>query len=159
MLMNNETWPALPLSAWKDTYATVHMWTQIVGKICLALTPRTNHFWNSTLRVTSRGLTTPLMPYRDRVFTIAFDFVAHELLMQSSDGKTETISLEPRTVADFYGLVMAALRRLTIDVRIKTMPVEVPNPIRFETDVTHQSYEREAATTFWQAPVGITPVF
>src|SRR5262249_22936141 len=142
-------WPALP-STWRDTYPTLHMWTQIVGKICLGLTPITNHYWNVALRVTSRGLMTPLMPYRDRDFTITFDFVAHQLVIQASNGATETIPLESRTVADFYHLVMSTLRRMGIDVRIWTMPVEIPNPIRFESDVTHHSYDAQAANAFWR---------
>src|SRR5215510_14644049 len=99
-MINELHWPVLPSATWPDTYPTLHMWTQIVGKICLALTPRTNHFWNMTLQVTSRGLATPLMHYRDRAFTITFDFIAHQLLIQSADGATEILSLEPRTVAD-----------------------------------------------------------
>src|SRR4029079_12803968 len=105
------------------------MWLQIAGKITLALTPRVNHFWNMTMQLTPRGLTTPLMPYRDKEFTIAFDFIAHQVVIEASDGATETLSLEPRTVADFYSLLMTTLRRMNIDVRIWTMPVEVPNPI------------------------------
>jgi hypothetical protein len=143
-------WPALQAKDWRDTYATLHMWTQVVGKICLALTPRTNHFWNVALQVSARGLTTPLMPYGDRAFTITFDFVAHQLLIQATDGATETLSLEPMTVADFYRLAMAALRRMNIEVRIWTMPSEVPNPIRFEADVTHRSYDPEVANALWR---------
>src|SRR5262249_21356492 len=100
--MNNVAmWPVLPSETWRDTYPTLHMWTQIIGKICLALTPLTNHFWNMTLHLTPRGLTTPLLPYRDRAFTMTFDFISHQLLIQTSDGTNEAISLEPRTVADF----------------------------------------------------------
>src|SRR5215510_7470984 len=152
-------WPALPSETWRDTYPTLHMWTQIVGKICLALTPMTNHYWNVALQVTPLGLTTPLMPYRDRAFTIAFDFVSQQLVIQASDGATETISLEPRTVADFYQLLISTLRRMNIDVRIWTMPVEIPNPIRFESDVTHHSYDPQAANAFWRILVSIKPVF
>jgi len=151
-------WPLLP-ETWRDTYPTLHMWTQIVGKICLALTPTTNHFWNMTLQVTSRGFTTPLLPYRDRAFTMTFDFVTHQLIIQASEGAVEVISLEPRTVADFYLLVMSALRRMDIDVRIWTMPVEVADPIRFEADVTHHSYDSEAANAFWRILVSIERVF
>jgi hypothetical protein len=158
--MNDDaSWPELQSENWRDTYATLHMWTQIAGKICLALTPRTNHFWNITMQVTSRGLATPLMPYRDRAFTMTFDFIAHQLLIQSSNGATETISLEPRTVADFYPLVMSTLRQMDIDVRIWPMPVEVPNPIRFETDVTHRSYDPETANALWRILVSSKRVF
>jgi hypothetical protein len=135
------------------------MWTQIVGKIVLAQTARTNHFWNVTLQVTSRGLMTPLMPYHDRTFTMTFDFIAHQLVIECSNGTKETISLEPRTVADFYKLVMSALHRMNIDVRIWTMPVEIPNPIRFENDVTHHSYDPVAANAFWRILVAIKPIF
>ena len=157
--MTNTRWPVLPSDTWRDTYPTLHMWTQIVGKIALALTPRTNHFWNVALHLTSRGLTTPLMYYRDRAFTITFDFVEHELLIETSDGVTEIISLEPRTVADFYKLLMSTLHGMNIDVRIWTMPQEVPNPIKFEKDVTHRSYDAAAVNTFWQMLLAIKPVF
>lgn len=157
--MNHTEWPALTSARWRDTYATLHMWTQIVGKICLALTPRSNHFWNITFQVTSRGLTTPLVPDGDRTFTMTFDFIDHQLLIQTSDGAVEKISLEPRTVADFYKLVMAAVRRLNIDVRIWPQPVEVPNPIRFEKDVVHRAYDAESANTLWRMLVRMKPVF
>src|SRR5205814_9076562 len=119
----------------------------------------TNHFWNIAMQITARGLATPLMPYRDRALTITFDFVAHQLVIQTSDGTVETVSLEARTVADFYGLVMAALQRMKIEVRIWTMPVEIPNPIRFEKDVIHHSYDPEAANAFWRVLLSIKPVF
>src|SRR5437763_2472383 len=99
-------WPPLPLESWRDTFETLHMWAQVVGKVCLALTPRLNHFWNIAFQVTPRGLATPSMTAGDQSITIAFDFVAHSLVIQRSDGVTETIPLEPRTVADFYRIVM-----------------------------------------------------
>jgi len=157
--MKNDTWPALPLDAWRDTYATLHMWTQIVGKLCVALTPLTNHFWNSTLQVTSRGLVTPTLRSGERSLTITFDFVAHQLVLQCSDGQTEKIPLEPRTVADFYHLVMDAVHRLGIGVRIWTKPVEVPDPIRFEVDTVHRSYDALYANAFWRALLAMKPVF
>jgi hypothetical protein len=95
--MNHARWPALTSEHWRETYATLHMWTQIVGKICLALTPLSNHFWNITFQVTARGLATPLIPAGDRTFTVVFDFISHQLLIQTSDGAAETIPLEPRT--------------------------------------------------------------
>ncbi len=155
----NAAWPALPLEGWRDTYATLHMWTQVVGKISLALTPRTNHFWNIAFHVTPRGLSTPLMTAGDRSFTMTFDFVAQQLVILCSDGRVETISLEPRTVADFYRVVMDTLHRMGIDVRIWTMPVEVPDPIRFEADVVHRSYDPASANAFWRALVSMQPVF
>jgi hypothetical protein len=158
--MSNTTgWPELVFDSWRDTYATLHMWTQIVGKVCLALTPRTNHFWNIAMQVTSRGLATYAMPYQDRSVTMTFDFVSHQLLIQCSDGATETVSLEPRTVADFYRLTMAALKRLNIDVRIWPMPVEIPNPIGFDADTVHHSYDPQAANAFWRILVAVKPVF
>jgi hypothetical protein len=156
--MATEAWPRLPLDAWLDTYATLHMWTQVVGKICLALTPRTNHFWNVAFHVTPRGLTTPLMAAGHRAFTIVFDFVAHRLTIQCSDGGSATIPLEARTVADFYRLVMDAMQGIGIDVRIWTMPVEVPKPVRFEADVTHRSYDPGSANALWRILVAIKPV-
>jgi Family of unknown function (DUF5996) len=151
-------WPPLPLEGWRDTYATLHMWTQVVGKVCIAATTLANHWWNIAFRVGSRGLTTPLLRAGDRVFTMEFDFVAHRLLIRCEDGSSETVALEPRTVADFYAATMAALTRLGIAVRIWTMPVEVPEPIRFELDTTHRSYDPAAANAFFRALVSITPV-
>jgi hypothetical protein len=157
--MDAGTWPPLPLDAWRDTYATLHMWTQVVGKICLALTRLSNHFWNITFQVTSRGLATPLLNADDRKLTITFDFVAHQLVIQSSDGRTEMISLEPRTVADFYRLVMDAMKRIGVGVRIWTKPVEIPDPIRFELDTVHRSYDPAYANAFWRALIAMKPVF
>ncbi|HKB82023.1 MAG TPA: DUF5996 family protein [Burkholderiales bacterium] len=155
----DKVWPALPLDAWRDTYATLHMWTQIVGKLCLALTPRTNHFWNVAFQVTSRGLATPSLTAGDHSLTISFDFVSHQLVFQCSDGRTEIIALEPRTVADFYRLVMQTLGRMGINARIWTMPVEIPDPVRFEADTMHRSYDRGHANAFWRALVTMKPVF
>jgi Family of unknown function (DUF5996) len=152
-------WPPLPFDAWQDTYATLHMWTQIVGKVCLALTPLQNHFWNITFRMTPRGLVTPTLFHGDRRFTMLFDFVSHELRTQTSDGAIERIALEPRTVAEFYRLMMAALHALDLDVRIWPMPVEVPAPVRFDADTTHGAYDAAAAAAFWQALVSMQPVF
>src|SRR2546423_12984595 len=122
-LMNNEVWPALPLAEWQDTYATLHMWTQVVGKIRLAQTPLVNHWWNVPLYVNARGLTTSAIPYGERIFEIDFDFIEHQLLIKCDDGALKSIALVPRTVADFYREVMATLRALGIEVKIWTMPV------------------------------------
>jgi hypothetical protein len=135
------------------------MWTQVVGKICLAQMPPINHFWGVALQITSRGLQTYLLPYRDRAFTITFDFVEHQLLIETSDGEMEVLPLESRSVADFYRLLMSTLHRMNIDVRIWTMPVEIPNPIRFEDDVLHHSYDPAAANAFWRMLVSMKPVF
>jgi hypothetical protein len=134
------------------------MWTQIAGKICLALTPRTNHYWNIAFQITPRGLATPAMPYGDGAFTITFDLVAHQFVVQRSDGRTSSIPLEPQSVAEFYARVIATLHEMGIDVRIWTMPVEVANPIRFEQDRTHHSYDPLAAHTFWRMFLTIKPV-
>ena len=152
-------WPALPYDAWRDTNATLHMWTQVVGKIALALTPRANHFWNIALQLTSRGLATHTLIHGDRAFTITFDFVSHQLELTCSDGGISTIPLEPQTVADFYSAVMAALKSLGVETHIWTQPVEVPDPIRFEADTAHHAYDRKAVSAFWQALVAMRPVF
>lgn len=157
--MNNDLWPALPLAEWKDTYATLHMWTQIVGKIRLAQMPLINHWWNVPLYVTARGLTTSPMPYKDRTFEIDFDFVAHQLLIKCNDGATELIPLLPRSVADFYQEVIQKLRKLGIEVKIWSMPVEVENPIPFEQDHENASYDPEYANRFWQILVRTDKVF
>ncbi|HEY4999962.1 MAG TPA: DUF5996 family protein [Usitatibacter sp.] len=156
--MTQESWPALPLEAWRDTYDTLHMWTQIVGKVALATTPLINHYWNVAFRLTSRGFETQPMVAQGHVFTAAFDFVAHELTFTCSDGRHAAIALEPRTVADFYSAVTTTLRAMGLDVRIWTMPVEVENPIRFEDDTTHRSYDRAWANAFWRALMSMRPV-
>ena len=151
-------WPALPLDAWRDTYATLHMWTQVVGKVCLALTPLANHYWNIAFQITPSGLTTPSMTAGDRALAIAFDFVDHQLVFRASDGRTERLPLEPQTVAAFYARVMETLRRMDVDVRIWPVPVEVPDPIRFDRDEVHRSYDPAAAHTFARVLVAIKPV-
>jgi uncharacterized protein DUF5996 len=148
--MTNEGWPALPYEEWKDTRDTLHMWTQIVGKIRLALTPRINHWWNVPLYITARGLTTSEISYGERWFDMEFDFIAHVLRIRTSDGTIRNISLAPRTVADFYREIMSTLRALGIDVRIWTVPSEVPNPIRFEEDEVHRSYDPSYVDRFWR---------
>ncbi len=157
--MANEAWPALPLDEWQDTYVTLHMWTQVVGKIRMALTPLVNHWWNVPLYVTARGLTTSAMAYRDRTFQIDFDFIDHQLLIQCHDGATETLRLAPRSVADFYGEVMRRLARLDIEVKIWPMPVEVPDPIRFDQDHEHASYTAEYANRCWRILAQTANVF
>jgi len=157
--MNNDLWPALPLAEWKDTYATLHMWTQIVGKIRLAQTPLVNHWWNVPLYVTARGLTTSPMPYKERTFEIDFDFVDHQLLIKCDDGATESIPLVPRSVADFYQEVMQKLPKLGIEIKIWSMPVEVENPIPFEQDHENASYDPEYANRFWRILVRTGKVF
>jgi hypothetical protein len=143
-------WPALPLDAWNETYKTLHMWTQIVGKIRLKLTPHLNHWWEVPFYLTSRGLSTTPIPFGHRTFDATFDFIDHVLMFETTEGRIETIDLRPRTVADFYHDVMGTLQRLAIDVRIWTMPVEVPAPIRFTADHVHASYEAEYVHRLWR---------
>ncbi|PYS29412.1 MAG: hypothetical protein DMF75_17320 [Acidobacteria bacterium] len=157
--MNNNTWPSLVLGEWQDTLATLHMWTQIVGKIRLKLTPLVNHWWNAPLYVSARGMTTSPMTYEDRIFEIEFDFIDHQLRVECSDGALTTLSLRPQSVADFYQELMTALHDLEIDVKIWPMPVEIPNPIRFDQDHTHKSYDAEYVNRFWHALVNIDEVF
>src|SRR5262249_26256108 len=134
-------WPELPYPAWRDTQATLQLWTQIVGKIRLTQTPWLNHGWHVTLYVTSRGLTTSPIPHGDRTFEIHFDFIAQQLIINVSDGATRTFPLRPQTVADFYNQVMTALNELNVPVRISERPCEIPNAIRFTEDRTHQAYD------------------
>jgi hypothetical protein len=156
---NQDVWPELPLEAWQDTYATLHMWTQIVGKVRLALSPRVNHWWEVPLYVSARGLTTSAIPYGDGIFEIQFDFIEHELVMQTSWGASKTMELKPRSVAEFYAEFMSALRSLGIEVKIWTMPCEVPNPVRFERDTQHASYDREYAHRLWKILVLCDSIF
>lgn len=154
----SNAWPKLKFSEWQDTLATLHMWTQVVGKIRLKQTPLVNHWWNVPLYISARGLTTSAMPYKDRIFEIEFDFIDHKLLIKCSDGSTTTLALRPQSVADFYAEVMAALRGLDIEIKIWTMPVEVPNPVRFTDDHEHKSYDPEYANRFWRAVVAMDEV-
>ncbi len=154
-----ECWPALPLDSWKDTYATLHMWTQIVGKIRLRLTPLVNHWWNVPLYVTSRGLTTSRMPYGNRAFELWFDFIQHRLVLEVSDGTVKTLALGSRSVADFYQEVFAMLRSANIEVKIWKMPVEIPDPIPFDQDRTHASYDPHSVETFWRILLSVDAVF
>ena len=158
-MISTNLWPELPLAEWKETYATLHMWTQIVGKIRLALTPLVNHWWNSTLYVTPRGLTTSSMFYKDRLFQINFDFIAHLLLIETNDGSTKTIALRPRSVAEFYQEMMAALESLGMPVTIWTTPVEVPDRTPFEQDQKHAAYDPEYAQRFWRILAHASRVF
>src|SRR6267142_789411 len=159
MTLMNNSWPSLKFSEWQDTLATLHMWTQVVGKIRLEQTPLVNHRWNVPLYVSARGLTTSAMPYGDRIFEIEFDFIDHLLLIKCSDGAAKTLVLRPQSVADFYAEVMSALRELGIEIKIWTMPVEIPDPIRFEEDTVHAAYDAEYANRFWRALVKMDDVF
>jgi hypothetical protein len=152
-------WPALPLGAWQDTYATLHMYTQIVGKLRLGLCPPENQFWHVPFYVTVRGLRTSPMPYGEHTLDVEFDFIDHQLLFRSSDGTCRSLPLQPRSVRDFYREVTAILAELGRPVRIWPYPVEVPDPIRFDEDVRHASYDAEAVRRFWEVLRRVDVVF
>ena len=152
-------WPALPFAEWKDTAVTLHMWTQVIGKIRLTLSPWTNHSWHVTLYVTSRGLTTSPIPHGAYTFEIQFDFIDHQLLIDKSDGARRTIPLKPQSVAEFYRAVMKALSDLKLPVTINTTPNEIENPIPFDQDEEHRSYDGEYANRFWRVLVQSDRVF
>jgi Family of unknown function (DUF5996) len=154
-----EAWPALPLRDWQETYHNLHMWTQIVGKVRLELTPNTNHWWNVPMYVSARGLTTSPIPYGKFVFEIQFDFIDHKLLIDRSDGARKTIELIPRTVAEFYAEFMSALLSLGITLTIYAKPVEVANPIPFAEDRAYRAYDADAAHRFWRILVSCDAVF
>ena len=156
---NIDPWPSLPLGEWKDTAATLHMWTQIIGKIRLSQTPWINHSWHVTLYVTSRGLTTSPIPYGLKTFQIDFDFIDHKLVIETSDGNVRLLDLRPRTVADFYSQVMSSLKSVGIDVAIHTTPNEIPDPIPFEEDHKNASYDADYANRFWRVLVQTDRIF
>jgi hypothetical protein len=148
--VQTEVWPALPLAEWQDTCATLHMWTQIVGKVRLALSPIINHWWEVPLYVTTQGLTTSPIPYESEDFEVQFDFNKHELAIDTSWKERRTLTLAPRSVAEFYHAFLDTLRSLGIEVRIWPVPVEVPSPIRFDEDEQHASYDPDYAHRFWR---------
>lgn len=148
--MQHAEWPELPLASWKDTYDTLHMWTQIAGKVRLALSPPVNHWWHVPFYVSARGLNTSPIPYGSRVFELEFDFLRHQVSIHCSDGQTRAVALYPRAVADFYAEFMSALGALGIEVKIWKMPVEVADPIPFDRDHQHASYDRDAVQRFWR---------
>ncbi len=152
-------WPELPLEAWEDTYHTLHMWTQIVGKVRLALSPRVNHWWEVPLYVNSVGLTTSPIPYSGGVFEVQFDFIRHQLTVHTNHATSKALALAPRSVADFYREFMAALAALGIDVKIWKMPVEISDPIPFDQDTQHASYDAEYANRFWRILVLSDAIF
>jgi hypothetical protein len=154
-----DQWPELPLAAWRDTYATLQLWTQIVGKIRLTLTPWLNHSWHVTLYVTTRGLSTSPIPYGDRSFEIEFDFIDHVLKASSSDGASRQFPLPGNSVASFYARALQAVYELGITVTIDEMPNELPDPIRFTADTQHASYDSDAVRRFHQILVNTDRVF
>lgn len=154
-----ELWPALPFETWADTCETLHMWTQIVGKVRLALSPHVNHWWQVPLYVSARGLTTSPIPYKQSMFEVNFDFIDHNLSIITSDGTSKTLPLISRSVARFYLEFMGSLQALGIQVSINTLPSEVQNPIRCDEDHMHASYDPEYAHRFWRILVQTDRIF
>lgn len=157
--MDDAVWPDLPYAGWRETAATLQLWTQIVGKVRLKLTPWVNHGWQVPLYVSARGLTTSPIPIGNEILEIEFDFIAHRLAVSTSRGEERTLPLEPQTVADFHRRLMALLAEIGIAVRINEMPNEVPDPIRFSEDRVHAAYDADAARRFWRALVQVDRVF
>ncbi len=151
-------WPPLPFGEWRDTCDTLHLWTQVAGKVCLAQAPPANHFWNTTLRVTPRGLRTPMVFVGGTAVAMTFDLVDHQFLVETA-GTTRTVELRPRSVADFYRAAMAALHEAGVEVAIWPVPVEVPDPIPFERDASHAAYDRAFVGRFLQVLLDSTRVF
>jgi hypothetical protein len=149
----------LPYEDWKDSCATLHLWSQIVGKIRLARTPWINHSWHVALYVTPRGLTTSSIPYEGRAFRIDFDFIDHALVVQTSEGAERRLALEPRSVAAFHDALMAALAELDIRVRIHGSPNEVPDPVPCREDRAHAAYDPDYAERFWRVLLQVDRVF
>lgn len=145
-----EAWPALPYQEWRDTCDTLHLWTQIVGKVKLALSPFQNEYWHVAFRLTARGLTTGVVPYRGRSFEVQFDFVDHNLFLHTSEGQTKALALTSRAVADFYADFLDVLDAAAIEVTINPLPSEVPNPISCEVDRVHATYDAEYARRWWE---------
>jgi hypothetical protein len=152
-MVGTSLWPDLPLEAWSQACDTLHLWTQIAGKVRIATTPLINHWWNSTFLVTARGLAALAMPYSGGTFDIVFDFAHHQLVIESSDGRTESFALEPMTVADFYAEFMKRLHRLGIEVRIRPTPCEIEKPIPLDQDRSHAQYDPAYVQNFWHALV------
>ena len=151
--------PAVAFDSWKDTLATVHMWTQVVGKVRLKLCPLVNHFWNVTFYMTARGMTTGAMPYDRGTVEVRFDFIDHKLEVETSDGRSSVLALKPQSVAEFYTKFMAAFANLGVTVKIWTTPCEIPDPTPFEKDNLHAAYDPKAVNTFWHMLVWVDQVF
>ncbi len=156
--MRDEAWPALPLEEWQSTRDTLHMWTQIAGKVRLALAPPVNHWWQVPLYVSARGLTTSAIPFGTGNFEIVFDFIAHQLRIETSWGGSRAMPLAPQRVADFYKKFMDLLETLGIAVELWPMPVEILNPIRFDRDTFHASYDPAYANRFWRVLTSVDAV-
>ncbi len=154
-----ELWPALPLEEWEDTYHTLHMWTQMVGKVRLGLAPLQNHWWNAALYVNTRGLTTSPIPYRGDAFEIQFDFIEHRLEIRNPRGNLQSLALAAKSVATFYREFLAALHAAGIEIAIDPKPQEVPEAIPFDQDKTHRSYDPEYANRFWRILLSTSVAF
>jgi hypothetical protein len=152
-------WPALPYQAWQDTCSTLHLWTQIVGKIRLARTPWVNHGWHVALYVTAEGLSTSLIPFEQRHCELTFDFIDHLLRIDVSDGTSGRVALRPQSVAEFYDTVMQQLGKLGLHVTINELPSEIPGAIPFSRDLVHQAYDAESAQRFWRVLLQVDRVF
>lgn len=152
-------WPELPLKEWEDTYRTLHMWTQIIGKIRLGLAPLQNHWWNTALYVNTRGLTTSAIPSHGRAFELQFDFLNHRLELRTSDGEDWAIALAPKSVASLYREIFQMLHEAGLQVTINPKPQEVPNPIPLDQDETHKSYDPEYANRLWRILLSTAEVF
>jgi hypothetical protein len=155
----SSSWPELRINAWRDTYATLHLYTQVVGKIRMALAPKMNQWWNVPLYLTTRGLTTSPMPYRDRTLAIDFDFADHRVIIQDSDARVRTLALSAQPVCDFYRALFGELTAMDVHVRINTVPQECPVTTHFPDDKEHASYDPAAAHRVWQVLSRIEPVF
>lgn len=154
-----DAWPPLPYEAWRETYTTLHMWTQMVGKVALARGVPLNHGWGIAFLLTPRGLRTRLLSHESRTFSLTFDFVDHQLAIETSDGARRALPLAPRSVADFYRELTTTLDQMGLPVRIWSMPVELASPIRFELDTGHQSYDREYVERWWRIMGQVHQVF
>ena len=158
-MSGTHTWPALPYDAWRDTYATLHMWTQVVGKVALACAAPMNHSWAIAFLLTPRGLRTRLLTYDSRSFTITFDFLDHQLVIETSDNARRALPLAPRSVADFYHDLMTTLDAMGLATPIWSMPVELASPVRFELDTAHSSYDRDYVERWWRIVTRAHQVF
>lgn len=154
-----ECWPPLPFDSWKDTRATLHLWMQMVGKVRLRLAPLVNHWWNVPLYVTARGLSTSRIPYEGSAFELRFDFLQHQLILETSDGVVRTLPLAARPVADFYWEFLSMLLSAGIEVKIWKMPTEIPDPIPFDQDHVHASYDPERVEKFWRILLSVDAIF
>lgn len=156
--MSDASWPALPLEGWRDTYTTLHLWSQVVGKVALAQAPPLNHSWGIAFHLTPRGFSTLLLPYGERTFAIEFDFIGHELVVTTSAGERRALPLRPQAVADFYAAVMELLRDLAMPIRIWPVSVEMATAVRIDQDVEHRSYDADAVSRFWRITTSVARV-